>query len=342
MSNPERVVELASLVSRAAGRKVAQIQSITSSVKMLALNALIEASRAGEHGKGFGVVATEVRAVASQISSVAATLEAELAESANELQVLGQALLENVRGTRLADLCLNAIETIDRNLYERSCDVRWWATDSSVVDCLASSGNGTAEYASRRLGVILAAYTVYVDLWIIDTNGTVVSCGRPDQYPEATGSNVAGERWFAAALRTASGNDYAVGDISKNRLLGDRYVATYSAAVRAGGDAHGAVLGVLAIFFDWGTQANAVLNGIRLTDAERARARCLIIDAGYRVIAASDGRGLLSEVYPLDPKRAKLGHYTGPGTVVGFALTPGYETYEGLGWFALIELDTTA
>ena len=307
MSNPERVVELASLVSRAAASKVAQIQSITSSVKMLALNALIEASRAGEHGKGFGVVANEVRAVASQINSVAATLEAELAERASELQRLGQSLLEHVRGTRFADLALSAIETIDRNLYERSCDVRWWATDSAVVDCLTNPADGTVDHASKRLGVILSAYTVYLDLWIIDRDGVVVCCGRPEQYPEAVGSNVSGERWFTAALRTATGNDYAVGDIARNHCLRERYVATYAAAVRAGGDANGAVLGVLAIFFDWDTQANAVLRGIRLSGAERDRARCLIVDAERRVIAASDGKGLLSEIYPPNTARPSSG-----------------------------------
>ena len=37
----------------------------------------------------------------------------------------------------MVDLALNAIEFIDRNLYERTCDVRWWATDSAVVDCVA-------------------------------------------------------------------------------------------------------------------------------------------------------------------------------------------------------------
>jgi C4-dicarboxylate-specific signal transduction histidine kinase len=183
---------------------------------------------------------------------------------------------------------------------------------------------------------------VYLDLWIIDTEGTVISCGRPDSYPDAMGSNVATERWFTAALRTANGNEYAVGDIAKNRSLRDRYVATYAAAVRAGGETQGAVLGVLAIFFDWDTQANAVLNGIRLTDSERARARCLIVDAERRVIAASDGRGLLTETYPLDHKQAKLGHYSQVGKVIGFALTPGYETYQGLGWRAVIELDATA
>ena len=43
------------------------------------------------------------------------------------------------RGERMVDLALNAVELIDRNLYERTCDVRWWATDSAVVACVAEN-----------------------------------------------------------------------------------------------------------------------------------------------------------------------------------------------------------
>ena len=35
-----------------------------------------------------------------------------------------------MRSLVMDNLALNAIELIDRNLYERTCDVRWWATDS--------------------------------------------------------------------------------------------------------------------------------------------------------------------------------------------------------------------
>ncbi len=38
-----------------------------------------------------------------------------------------RAMSHRANGERLVDLALNAIEIIDRNLYERSCDVRWWA-----------------------------------------------------------------------------------------------------------------------------------------------------------------------------------------------------------------------
>ena len=165
---PERILDLSDRLSSVAGAKIGEIARVNRAAKMLAINALIVAARAGEAGKGFAIVAEEFKKISTEIDSVAAALESQVRADLDELSAVGGAILGHLRGQRLADLALNAIEIVDRNLYERTCDVRWWATDSAVVACLADDGVAARRHASERLGVILDAYTVYLDLWICD------------------------------------------------------------------------------------------------------------------------------------------------------------------------------
>jgi len=334
---PERIVALSKAVSELATRKMDEIQAVTNTTKILALNALIEATRAGEAGRGFAVVAGEVKLVSERVSVIAKELRENMAARTAELDTLGRALVSQLRGNRLADLALGMIDIMDRNLYERSCDVRWWATGASVVEAAVDPTPDVLAKASKRLGVILDAYTVYLDLWIVGADGTVLANGRPDRFKRAVGTNVAGEAWFRDALASRNGDEYAVGDIAVNPTLDGRQTATYAAAVREGGEHDGRVVGVLGIFFDWRTQSKTILDGVRLSDDEKARTRCLLIDRAHRVIAASDDRGVLSEVFPLKTETRDHGCYPMPdGGVVGFALTPGYESYRGLGWYGVI------
>jgi hypothetical protein len=339
MSNPQAIVDLTHEVKRLATGKISDINDINRETTFLALNALIEAARAGDAGKGFAVVANQVKHVSARISDITAGLNKELAGSLTQLTQLGDSMIARLHshdGQRCADLALNMIDIIDRNLYERSCDVRWWATDSAVVECLASEDEESANHACRRLAVILDSYTVYRDLWVVNANGVVVANGRHTGYA-MRGQNVARAEWFKAAMKTRTGAEYAACDVETLSQLGNAPVATYSTAIREGGTVNGRVLGALMIFFDWAPQAETVVKGARLSQEEWGRTRCMIVDSSFRVIAASDGKGILEERVRLQTEGKSSGSYrTGDGTIVSFAATPGYETYRGLGWYGVI------
>ena len=143
------------------------------------MNATIEAARAGDVGRGFGVVANEVKDISQRVTIITEELEKMFLDLAFDLERTAQ----TARGDRFADLARYAVELMDRNLYERSCDVRWWATDAAVVDvCEHAHDDAIAARASERLGVILDSYTVYLDLWVADRDGNIIANGRPNEY----------------------------------------------------------------------------------------------------------------------------------------------------------------
>jgi len=312
-------------------------ETIAKHTNLLALNATIEAARAGEFGKGFAVVASEVKSLASQAAQNSKELRTTVLDKINKQTDQLSQQFEDTHCSRLAEMAQSLVQLIVRNLYERTADVRWWATDESTYNCLGNITPESSAHATKRLSIINRFYSVYADLVLTDTKGNVVACSQPEKYPAVIGASVSNTSWFTGAMATHSGDEYVVDDIYNCSLHGGQPMAVYSAAVRRGGELHTEVLGTLGVYFDWPNQARGiVVDEPNLTSEEWPRSRVLLLDGKQRIIASSDGRDMLS-FFKLDNNGSSKGYYTDEnGDIVAFAKTIGYQEYSGLGWWGVI------
>lgn len=340
-ASPERIAQLSQVLSRKMHGAVRRIQQLNEESKMLSLNAQIEAARSGQAGATFAVVAQSMRELANATAQVAATVSTETSGTITELERISNVLATNVRGARLSDLALVNIDLIDRNLYERSCDCRWWATDDSLVAALAEPTMENRSHASHRMGVILNSYTVYFDLVLADASGRIVANGRPDRY-DSTGKQCRNAPWFDSAMATGSGEEFGFQGVHESALAGGQRVLVYSAGVRERGDVRGKLLGVLGVVFNWDGLAQTIVENTPLVQEEKSRTRVCIVDQQGLVLADTRGRQLRDTLsfanhgISLDAKKQFAIVADGDGkSCIAHAKSPGFETY-ATGWHSLL------
>lgn len=158
-STSRKVDELNKLVANI-GEVVVAIKDIAEQTNLLALNATIEAARAGEAGKGFAVVADEVKKLASETAKKTEEIETRITEIQQATQDSVEAMQHIIRNIADIDSAStgtagaveeqnSVIAEISRNISEVSDAARQVA---SIIANVQSAANDTGQ-ASQMLNV---------------------------------------------------------------------------------------------------------------------------------------------------------------------------------------------
>ncbi len=303
---------------------VKSIEMITLQTEILSLNSAVEAARAGDAGRGFNVVAKEIKKLAESS-----------ARSNNEsVEVIKsiQAKVNEVIGVRTADIAYDVMDKIDRNLFERNSDVQAWATFARIIDFVEAPSESRREEVTVLLNNLVDIHEVYYDIYITDMQGKLIAVGINQ---DMLGKDMSKKMWYNDSINTQMpvAADVHYSDTIKDITVG------YNSPIR---DRTGVMRGILSTRFNW-SYVYDIIDHAKVS----AKGEIYVINKNGLVIGSRQrGDVLKKDLSKLDAvKRAMAGEAYGYAfekdkygemSIIGYAHSHGYNAYKGKDWSVIV------
>ncbi len=183
------------------------------------------------------------------------------------------------------------VDMLDRSLYERANDCRWWALAGQLRQALASNDAQEQAGIHALLQHINGLYTVYSRLFVYDRGGRIVA---------STGSqDVVGSQIPADTLRAVAGlrseMDHYVEPFAPSPLYDGRPTFVYHAAIRHP-EREATVVGGIGIVFD---SAVELRNMFDAGVAGRANMHAFLVGPDGQVLSGTDPAHPAGSTLPL-------------------------------------------
>ncbi|MDD5051101.1 MAG: hypothetical protein PHO27_00035 [Sulfuricurvum sp.] len=218
-----------------------------------------------------------------------------------------------------------AIDIMDRNLYERANDCRWWALTPIFQELLASDTPDISQM-NNILNYINSLYTVYTNLFIYDRYSMIVAAST-DQ--SILGKKISGDA-IIKTLSNRSTQNYYVSPFENTPFYNNQVTYIYHATIQQNNSA----VGGIGIVFDATPQFKAILNdsfphgknGFNCFINRKG----IVIATNHPTLNVLDAIEITDEIQRFSAKEPihRFMDYDGKKYLVGIAFSQGYREYK--------------
>lgn len=259
--------------------------SINDDLELIVLNGIITAAR--KDAVEFMPVLEAIKKIGRDIDNV----------FANSIDSLFSTIISGQLNAIRLQASL-AVDIMDRNLYERANDCRWWGLSTSLQTAL-SAPDVDKKSIRQTLVKIHSLYTVYHTLYVYDQNGRYIAFSD-DACQHRVGQHIESNSGGQAVFHMQDIYAYSVSPFLPFDCYDGAYTYIYNAAIRSS-QKNNEVIGGIGVVFDSTVEFHAILKDILPSDngVIKAGTKALFTsEKGLVIASSSDAHAIGSVFFP--------------------------------------------